>query len=357
MKKIKIAYKTQLNNFALDVEFEIPDQGISVLFGPSGSGKSSVLNHVSGLDDQSIIKNAKLELNDVVYDDSENNIKLNPWQRKIAYVFQDNRLFPNMTVQQNIHFGYKRRQSALDINEVIEKFKIKDLLQHYPEQLSGGQKQRVSMVRALLSNPELLIMDEPLAALDHQSREELLPYIECIHKELTIPIIYVSHDIKEVLRLADYIVVMDQGKVVDKGELSDLCISQPLLTQAEGASFILQGEVEKVFVDEKLLKINCEKQSLFITGQGVKSGDALRILIHAKDVSLCLSPPQDSSILNCIPVIVSSIKDKLNGKYEISAKLDEQLIVAMISYRSAKTLELEKGKTVFAQFKATAMIK
>ena len=327
MKKIKIAYKTQLNNFALDVEFEIPDQGISVLFGPSGSGKSSVLNHVSGLDDQSIIKNAKLELNDVVYDDSENNIKLNPWQRKIAYVFQDNRLFPNMT------------------------------LQHNPEQLSGGQKQRVSMVRALLSNPELLIMDEPLAALDHQSREELLPYIECIHKELTIPIIYVSHDIKEVLRLADYIVVMDQGKVVDKGELSDLCISQPLLTQAEGASFILQGEVEKVFVDEKLLKINCEKQSLFITGQGVKSGDALRILIHAKDVSLCLSPPQDSSILNCIPVIVSSIKDKLNGKYEISAKLDEQLIVAMISYRSAKTLELEKGKTVFAQFKATAMIK
>ena len=357
MRSIKIAYKTSLGNFQLDVEFEIPGQGISVLFGPSGSGKSSVLNHVSGLDDCSKTQYAKLELNDVVYDDSENNIKLNPWQRKIAYVFQDNRLFPNMTVKQNINFGYKRRQSKLDVNEVIDKFKIKDLLQQYPDQLSGGQKQRVSMVRALLSNPELLIMDEPLAALDYQSREELLPYIENIHKELTIPIIYVSHDIKEVLRLADYIVVMDQGKVIDKGELAELCISQPLLTQAEGASFILQGEVEKIFSDEMLLQINCEKQSLYITGKDVALNDILRILIHAKDVSLCLSPAEDSSILNCLPVVVDSIKDKANGKYEVSAKLGEQLIVAMISYRSAKVLGLEKGKSIFAQFKATAMIK
>ena len=357
MKTIKIAYKTSLNNFHLDVEFEIPAQGISVLFGPSGSGKSSVLNHVSGLDEQAKIQYAKLELNDVVYDDSENNIKLNPWQRKIAYVFQDNRLFPNMTVQQNIYFGYKRRQSALDVNEVIDKFKIRDLLHHYPDQLSGGQKQRVSMVRALLSNPELLIMDEPLAALDYQSREELLPYIECIHKELTIPVIYVSHDIKEVLRLADYIVVMNQGKVIDKGELAELCISQPLLTQAEGASFILQGKVEEIFSEEQLLKIGCENQSLFITGKDVALGDALRILIHAKDVSLCLSPAEDSSILNCIQVVVDSIQDKSNGKYEVTVKLGEQLIVAMISYRSAKALGIEKGKSIFAQFKATAMIK
>jgi len=357
MKEIKIAYKTSLNNFHLDVEFEIPNHGITVLFGPSGSGKSSVLNHIAGIDDQSDNKYSKLVLNNTVYDDSTKKIKLNPWQRKIAYVFQDNRLFSNMTVQKNIHFGHKRRKSTLDVNEVIEKFRIKDLLQHYPEQLSGGQKQRVSMVRALLSNPELLIMDEPLAALDYQSREELLPYIECIHKELTIPVIYVSHDIKEVLRLADYIVVMSQGKVIDKGELASLCISQPLLTQAEGASFILQGKVEKIFSDEKLMQISCENQSLFITGEDIKSGDDLRILIHAKDVSLCLTPPEDSSILNCIPVIVDSIKDKTNGKYEVTAKLGEQLIVAMISYRSAKALGLEEGKSVFAQFKATAMIK
>jgi len=357
MSNIKIAYKTALNKFNLDVDFEIPDQGISVLFGPSGSGKSSVLNHIAGLDDRSKTQYSKLMLNDVVYDDSASNIKLNPWQRKIAYVFQDNRLFPNMTVKQNILFGYKRRQSELDVNDVINKFKINELLQHYPEQLSGGQKQRVSMVRALLSNPELLIMDEPLAALDYQSREELLPYIECIHKELTIPVIYVSHDIKEVLRLADYIVVMNNGKVIDKGELAELCINQPLLTQAEGASFILQGKVERIFSDEMLLQIKCENQSIYITGKNVELDDELRILIHAKDVSLCLSPAEDSSILNCIPVVVDNLKDKSNGKFEVTVKLGEQLIVAMISYRSAKTLELEKDKLIFAQFKATALIK
>jgi len=213
------------------------------------------------------------------------------------------------------------------------------------------------MLRALLSNPVLLIMDEPLGALDSQSREELLSYIECIHKELTIPLIYVSHDIKELLRLADYIVVMNKGKNIDKGELADLCISHPLLTQAEGASFILQGKVEEIFSEEQLLKINCENQSLYITGKDVALADALRILIHAKDVSLCLSPAEDSSILNCIPVVVDNIKDKSNGKYEVTAKLGDQLIVAMISYRSAKVLELEKGKSIFAQFKATAMIK
>lgn len=357
MQMINIAYKTRLNTFTLDVDFAIPNRGITVLFGPSGSGKSSLLNLISGLDEKSELINADFKLNNTVYDASIKNIRLSPWQRKIAYVFQDNRLFPNMTAQQNILFGYKRRNSQLAVNEIVEKFKIKELLQHYPDQLSGGQKQRVSMVRALLSNPQLLIMDEPLAALDYQSRQELLPYIECIHKELTIPVIYVSHDIKEVLRLADYIVVMNEGRVIDKGELSSLCISQPLLTQAEGASFILHGEVADIYEDEKLLQIQCEGQQLYITGNGVKPEDSLRILIHAKDVSLCLTPPENSSILNCIPVVVDEIKEKSDGKYEVIAKLGKQSIVSMISYRSVKHLALEKDKAVFAQFKATAMIK
>ena len=357
MKMIRTAYKSRLNNFELDVDFEFPEKGITVLFGPSGSGKSSLLNYISGLDTDSALFNSKFILNDSVYDDHKKNVKLDPWKRNIGYVFQDNRLFPNMTVEKNILFGYKRRSSTLDVQQVIEKFKISELMQQYPDQLSGGQKQRVSMVRALLSNPELLIMDEPLAALDYQSRQELLPYIECIHKELTIPILYVSHDIKEVLRLADYIVVMNQGRIVDKGMLSDLCISQPLLTQAEGASFVLTGKVSETYEEESLLKISCEDQSLFITGPVINEGEELRILIHAKDVSLCLSPSEDTSILNCIPVEIVDMEDKMNGKLQVTAALGNQLIVAMISYRSAKHLGLKKGESVFAQFKATAMIK
>jgi len=357
---IQIKYQARLNNFQLAVDICIPSSGITVIFGESGSGKSSLLNLIAGFDNAIRIEAAQLSLNNTVYDHHENKIRLKPWKRNIAYVFQDNRLFPHMTVEQNILFGFSRRNhesSALNKNDLIKKFKITDLLQQYPSQLSGGQKQRVSMVRALLSSPDLLIMDEPLAALDYASRQELLPYIESIHNELTIPVIYVSHDIKEVLRLADYIVLMNKGGVVAQGELSELCVSQPLLTQAEGSSFILQGDVDVAYTDEKLLSVNCENETILITGEGFKAGDALRILIHAKDVSLCITPPTDSSILNCVSVVIDSIVDNAHGKFQVYAKLGEQIVVAMISQRSCKALNLKAGKQVYAQFKATAMLK
>lgn len=270
---IQIKYQARLNDFQLAVNIGIPASGITVIFGESGSGKSSLLNLVAGFDNATEIETAQFALNNTVYDDHKNKIRLKPWQRNIAYVFQDNRLFPHMTVEQNILFGFSRRHrksSALNKNELINTFKIAELLNHYPAQLSGGQKQRVSMVRALLSSPDLLIMDEPLAALDYTSRQELLPYIEAIHNELTIPVLYVSHDIKEVLRLADYIVLMNKGSVVAQGELSELCISQPLLTQAEGSSFILQGNVDAVYTDEKLLGVKCEHETILITGDSFK---------------------------------------------------------------------------------------
>lgn len=365
---IRARYKKQLRNFCLDVDFEMPVSGITVLFGPSGAGKSSLLNLLSGLDiteqnqETSSTISAKaetsfFEINNAKYDDTVNNIKLKAWQRNIGYVFQDARLFPNMTVEKNILFGFKRRSSSLNIEDVINKFKIRDLLNHYPDQLSGGQKQRVSMVRALLSNPELLILDEPLAALDYQSRQELLPYIESIHKELTIPVIYVSHDIKEVLRLADYIVVMDQGRIIDKGNIAELCINQPLLTQAEGASFILEGVVSKIISEDKLIEIDCGEESILIAGKDLQLNQAVRVLIHAKDVSLCKSHPDDSSILNCVPVIIDQVIADEKGKLQVMAKMGEQIIVSMISHRSARQLEVRPGHKIFAQFKATAMIK
>ena len=176
-------YKNKFDDFLVDVSFNMPEKGITVLFGPSGSGKTSVLNLISALDSLSSIRSESfLKINDKVLDDSKNNIFVKPWLRNIAYVFQDYRLFPHMNTQQNILFGYERKNSQLRPDELVKKFKLDDLLNHYPEQLSGGQKQRVALVRALLSDPQLLILDEPLAALDYQSRQELLPYIENIHK-------------------------------------------------------------------------------------------------------------------------------------------------------------------------------
>ncbi len=380
MKMLEIFYQARFNQFHLQVDCSIPAQGITVLFGESGSGKSSLLNLLAGLDSAQAdeqhklyVEKARFSLNNTVYDDTEQGIKLKPWQRRIAYVFQDNRLFPHMTVLQNIQFGYRRRDSTLEPQALIEQFRIAELLQHYPQQLSGGQKQRVSMVRALLSNPDLLVMDEPLAALDYNSRQQLLPYIESIHQQLTIPVLYVSHDIKEVLRLADYIVLMQNGKNIAQGELAELCVNQPLLTRAEGPSFILQGHVSALLPDEGLLQMQCEAHELLISAQPdvqpdvqangqtgtqpLKTGDSLRILLYAKDVSLCLSPADNSSILNVVPVLIEEIKQQGNGKQLLLCALGQQRLLATISQRSCKNLQLEAGKQVYAQFKATAMIK
>jgi len=353
---IRVSYKQQLNNFLLDVDFNLPDKGISVLFGPSGSGKTSVLNLIAGLSESDSLQRASLKINNNVIDDQANKIQLKPWLRNVAYVFQDHRLFSHLSVQENILFGYKRRDSELSPDDLIASFSISKLLEQYPAQLSGGQKQRVALVRALLSNPKLLILDEPLAALDYQSKQQLMPYIEEIHKALNIPIIYVSHDIKEVLRLADYIVVMDKGKIIDEGDIASLCIAQPLLTQQEGASFVLEGVVTKIIAEEKLVQINCG-ENILITAENMCLEQCVRVLIHARDVSLCLTPPKDSSILNCIAVCIDDVQSDKNGKLRVLAKLGEQTIVALISHRSAKLLNVEKGREMFAQFKATAMIK
>ena len=355
---MKFSYKKNLKNFELDVNLEIPDTGITVLFGPSGSGKSSLLNLLAGLDnDASKVKESYFSLNNHVYDDKRNKIKLKTWHRNIGYVFQDHRLFPNMSVEKNIYFGYKRRGSEINDKDIIKKFKIEQLLTQYPEQLSGGEKQRVAMVRALLSRPAILILDEPLASLDYMSRQELLPYIECIHKELTIPVIYVSHDIKEVLRLADYIVVLDKGKVVDQGDIARLCVSEPLMTQEEGASFILQGKVTRVYEEDSLVEVNTGNEKIFLTAENMSLEQTVRILIHAKEVSLCLEPPENSSILNCVPVTIEEIIESREGELRVVANLDGQTLVSKISCRSACNLKLEQGKEVYAQFKATGMIK
>ncbi|HED34451.1 MAG TPA: molybdenum ABC transporter ATP-binding protein [Gammaproteobacteria bacterium] len=359
---MQVRYKKQLESFLLDVRFDMPDRGVTVLFGPSGAGKSSLLNLMAGIDDNaSKITCSQFKLKQTIYDDSEKNINLKPWQRKIGVVFQDHHLFPHMTVRENILFGYKRRKSNKKINSLVDAFGITELLDHYPAYTSGGQKQRVSMVRALLSEPDLLILDEPLAALDYKSRQEIIPYIEGIAKRLSIPIIYVSHDIREVLRLAEHIVIIDQGKIVDTGNISELCINQPLLTQQEGASFILHGSIKEIIADDQLIQVNCEKKSIYFSdrnsGNNLILGQDVKILIHAKDVSLCLKPPADSSILNCIPVTIEKIEENSSGKLLVFSSIGSQTIVAAISHRSARLLNVKSGEKMYAQFKATAMIK
>ena len=354
---LTIKYKKSFNTFTLDTDFNIPDHGITILFGPSGCGKSTLLNCIAGLEkaDKTFFK-----FNQSVIDDSNQNINTPAHLRRIGYVFQDSLLFPHMTVQDNLLYGYKRIKQAqlnIDYDDIVNTFSVTDLLNQYPHQLSGGQKQRVALARALLSNPSLLILDEPMSALDQAAKQELLPYLEYIHKKLTIPVIYVSHDLREVLQLGDYILVMNEGRIIDHGDLVDLCASQPLLTQTEGASFILKGTVTELDNQHCISSVHCEDFDILLSGKLLELKQQVRILVHASDVSLSLDPANDSSILNILPVEISHIHTAINGKHLVECRLSSQRILAMISIRSIANLDLKPGKKVYAQFKATAMVR
>ncbi|MCW8957011.1 MAG: molybdenum ABC transporter ATP-binding protein [Gammaproteobacteria bacterium] len=350
-------YKKTLGQFNFDAEFSIPSHGITILFGPSGSGKTTLLNCIAGFQQADL---AYLSLNDTIFDNSQQNIRLSTQQRRIGYVFQDTRLFPHLTVAQNLDYGYHRNSQHTAItnhDELISTFSLQSLLQHYPHQLSGGQKQRVALARALLANPQLLILDEPMSALDRSAKQELMPYLESIHNQFTLPVIYVSHDLREVLRLGDYILLMEDGRIIDHGNLMDLCVKQPLLTQDEGASFILSGLVEQVDEKQSISSVNCNGHRVYISGRLLTPQQQVRILVHAQDVSLTLSHASDSSILNILPATVQTIHPAANGKHLVECEVNGNSILAMISIRSVNNLGLARGREVFAQFKATAMVR
>ena len=354
---IEFKYKKSYPNFTLDCQFSIPGSGVTILFGPSGCGKSTLLNCIAGLEKT---QQAYAKIGETILDDKEKNIRIAVHDRRVGYVFQDSRLFPHKTVLENLLYGYQRLKQAeqnLDITQIFKTFSLDDLLGSYPHQLSGGQKQRVALARAILSRPCLLILDEPLSALDYSAKQELLPYIQTIHKEFSIPVIYVSHDIKEVLQLGDSIVLMKEGKIVDNGDLVDLCVSQPLLTEQEGASFILEGEVSKINEQEKISTVQCKEFELHLSGNILEEDQYVRILVHAKDVSLTLDKAEHSSILNILPVEVIKIHPEKNGKHIIECCLEKTKIISVISIRSLNKLNIKPGIKLFAQFKATALVK
>jgi len=352
-----IHYKKTTGNFSLDARFTFNQTGITVLFGPSGSGKSMLLNCIAGLERADF---SVCNIGNKTFDHSKDRIHLPSSARRIGYVFQDSRLFPHMNIYNNIQYGYRRltdKTTLIKLDDLIDRFALISLLDLYPHQLSGGQKQRVALARAILCNPELLLLDEPMSALDYTSKQELLPYLESIHQDLTIPVIYVSHDLQEVLRLGDQIVVINDGKIIDQGDLVDLCVSQPLLTQAEGKSFILQGTVSHNDIEQNISTVLCNDHNILISGPLLPMDQSVRILVHAKDVSLSLSNNSDTSILNILPVTINKIHIPENGKQLVECLLSTKPILTLLSIRSVSKLELKPGKKVYAQFKATAMIK
>ena len=344
----------QRADFRVDAEFSIPAKGVLGIFGHSGSGKTTLLRCLAGLE-----KNVegRVEVNGEIWLDENKN--LSSQQRNIGYVFQEGRLFPHLTVAKNLHYGVSRitagdtENNSLDRVDLFELLNIQHLLDRYPHQLSGGEKQRVAIGRALLKQPKMLLLDEPLASLDEKRKQEILPYLERLHEELSIPIIYVSHNMDEMLRLCDYIVVMQQGKSIFSGDMHDALISsESSLATVDNAVVVLEGNVSKQEKDFDISTVHTVNGNQFQVPGLTAIGKQVRLVIFASDVSVTTSRAVGSSILNIIEGRVSAVLDRKRGRVLLQINCKQDILLSLISVKSFQLLQLSLEGKVYIQVKA-----
>ncbi len=356
MNGIEVRLKNRLGDFSLEVGFEAPASGVTALFGPSGSGKTSVLRIVAGLLRP---ESATIRINGETWQDDTRFVP--PHHRAIGYVFQEASLFPHLSVEQNLRYGLRRiKQSEQRIvfDEAVSLLGISGLLGRGVQRLSGGERQRVAIARALLTSPRLLLMDEPLSALDHTARQTILPYLERLYDELALPVLYVSHDPTEVARLADHLVLLDSGKVLAQGHASDLMTRLDLPpARFDHAEAILEGSVSAHDDTFQLTWIGMHGGRVAVPRQPIPVGHHTRVAIQARDVSLSLSSHSDTSILNILPVEVIDTQE--HGETQLMVRLrllDGQTLLSRITRRSAVALGIGEGMMLYAQVKSVALV-
>jgi len=365
--------KLQKGKFKLDASFTVPSTGITAIFGPSGCGKTTLLRTLAGLEAKS---EGELKIGDQYWQNKNYNLPTH--QRALGYVFQEPSLFPHLSVKQNLAYGLKRtprEKQHIKFDEVVELLGVSSWLKRSPIKLSGGERQRVAIARALLTSPELLLMDEPMAALDLQSKAEIFPFLERLHASLKIPVFYVSHSPEEVARLADFMLLMDNGKVQLQGPLEETLsqIDSPL-AQRDDAFSVLNctvKEAEAPFhitelsfganVDDKFdtnfHSTDTDKETIRIPRTNTTNGQKVRLRIQARDVSLCLDKPQHTSILNVLPAKVMALSPaNKKGQRLVKLNIVGTSVLARLSEYSCEHLQLSPGKSVFAQIKAMALL-
>ncbi len=345
-------------DFVLDVDLALPGSGVTALFGPSGSGKTSCLRCVAGLEPAA---RGRLVVAEETWQDSDRGLFLPPHRRALGYVFQDANLFEHLDVRRNLLFGWKRVAPAarrLELEQVVELLGIEGLLARMPARLSGGERQRVGIARALLTSPRLLLMDEPLAALDAERKAEILPYLERLTRELALPILYVSHAPDEVARLADHLVLLDRGRVLASGPTTEILARLDLpIALADDAGVVLEGRVLGHDPDYGLLSLGLAgEQRVLLAHAPLPPGQSLRIKVLARDVSLSLER-QHSSILNVLPATVAEIAPT-RSPAQVLLRLDlgGTALLARITRYSLERLALQPGSRVWAQLKSVAVL-
>jgi len=343
--------RLDLAGFSLAAKFTVPAQGVLGVFGHSGSGKTTLLRCFAGLE-----KNVQgiIEVNGEIWLDE--NTSMSSQQRNIGYVFQEGRLFPHLTVADNLAYGSRRspvKNSSFDRSHLFELLNIEQLLGRYPQQLSGGEKQRIAIGRALLKRPQLLLLDEPLASLDEYRKQEILPYLERLRDESSIPILYVSHNLDEMLRLCDDILVMQQGRSVYNGGLHNaLVTSESTLATVENAAAILEGSVSKQEKNFNISTVHTLHGNQFQVPGLITIGKHVRLVVFACDVSLAINKAEESSILNIIEGRISAVLDEKDGRVLLQINCNQDVMLSLISVKSFRLLKLSPDKKIYIQVKA-----
>ncbi|MCE1170039.1 molybdenum ABC transporter ATP-binding protein [Azovibrio restrictus] len=357
MSSIAAAFRMEYPGFSLDVDLNLPARGVTALFGHSGSGKTTVLRCFAGLNRA---PRGRLVVEGQVWQDEAQGIFLPTHARPLGLVFQEASLFPHLSVRKNLEYGMKRagNKRGEGFDACVDLLGIRPLLDRAPERLSGGERQRVAIARALLTRPRLLLMDEPLAALDLKRKLEILPYLEKLHDELDIPVLYVSHAPDEVARLADHLVLMDGGRVVASGPLMETLARADLPPAfADDAGVVLEAVVAAHEADG-LTRLDFPGGHLYVSRREEPPGRRLRCRIHARDVSIALAAHADSSILNVLPATVQAVvATDTPGHVLVQLALPQgAVLLARITERSRLALGLAPGQPVVAQVKAVALL-
>ncbi len=355
MAEIQAHFQLNWPSFSLNVDLTLPHNGITAIFGPSGSGKTTLLRCIAGLERATV---GRLQVNGEIWQDAHYFKPI--YERNIGYVFQEASLLSHLTVMNNLNYGKKRAKTkeTLSLEHAIELLGISHLLHRKPEHLSGGEKNRVAIARALAVSPDILMMDEPLAALDLNRKQEILPYLERLHDELDIPILYVTHSPDEVTKLADHIVFMEQGHVLAAGGLTETLSRTDLpIRLGEDTSVIIEASVTEVDSQWHLARLEFIGGSLWTKDQGLPVGRKVRVRILASDVSLANIPIEQSSIQNVLQGNVDAItEDSHPGLALVRVKVGHHIIISQLTKRAANMLNITLNQPVFAQIKSVALI-
>lgn len=343
-------------HFELAIEVSLPATGVTALFGVSGSGKTTLLRCIAGLERAK----GSLHVNGVTWQDGQTFLPTH--QRPLGYVFQEASLFPHLSVRANLEYGYKRIQPAerkVSLEQVVSWLGLEHLIARgNPAQLSGGERQRVAIGRAVLTSPRILLMDEPLSALDVASKQEILPYLERLHRELAMPVLYVSHAMEEVAQLADHLVVLQHGKVIANGGLHETLARLDLpLAAFDDAGTVIEAKVAQHDEAYHLTRLDFLGGMLWVGKMDQPLGTPVRARVLARDVSLATQAPQGSSIINVLAARIIELRNESADKVMVKLRVgDTNILLARITRRSRDQLQLLAGMETFALVKSVALM-